>query len=53
MTQTVPPDELTDEPLDQPPKDLATARIAQGLQDADFSVMAIGETRLLQPRTKP
>ncbi len=45
--------ELTDESLDQPPKDLAAARTAQGLQDADFSVMAIGETRLLQPRTKP
>lgn len=42
--------ELADESLDQPPKDLAAARIAQGLPDADFSVMAIGETRLSQPR---
>ncbi|MEO8389926.1 MBL fold metallo-hydrolase [Polaromonas sp.] len=42
--------ELTDEPLDQPPQDLAAARAAKGLKDDDFSVMAIGETRFLPPR---
>jgi N-acyl-phosphatidylethanolamine-hydrolysing phospholipase D len=45
--------ELTDEPLDQPPKDLAAARTAQDLKDDDFSLMAIGETRFLPPRPKP
>lgn len=45
--------ELTDESLDQPPKDLAAARAAQGLKDEDFSVMAIGETRVLPARPKP
>ena len=45
--------ELTDESLDQPPKDLAAARTAQGLKDEDFSVMAIGETRVLPARPKP
>ncbi|MES2402113.1 MAG: MBL fold metallo-hydrolase [Pseudomonadota bacterium] len=44
--------ELTDESLDQPPKDLADARRAQGLNDDDFSVMAIGETRVLPARPK-
>lgn len=41
---------LTDEPLDQPPRDLADARRAQGVADEDFSVMKIGETRQLPPR---
>lgn len=45
--------ELTDEPLDQPPKDLAAARTAQGLKDSDFTVMAVGETRVLPPRGQP
>ncbi|MES2911019.1 MAG: MBL fold metallo-hydrolase [Pseudomonadota bacterium] len=45
--------ELTDESLDQPPKDLAIARTAQGLSDADFSLMAIGETRVLPARPQP
>ncbi len=45
--------ELTDEPLDQPPKDLAAARKAAGLQDADFSVLAIGETRRFPRRAAP
>ncbi len=44
--------ELTDESLDQPPKDLAEARKAQGLGDDDFSVMAIGETRVLPARSQ-
>ncbi|MES2183333.1 MAG: MBL fold metallo-hydrolase [Pseudomonadota bacterium] len=42
---------LTDEPFDEPPYALAAARRAAGLADADFSVMAIGETRRLQRRT--
>ena len=41
---------LTDESLDQPPIDLALARKAAGVADADFSVMAIGETRAIAPR---
>jgi len=42
---------LTDEALDQPPKDLAIARKAQGLADADFFTLAIGETRRLPERS--
>ncbi len=42
---------LTDESLDQPPKDLALARQAQGLRDDEFFLMKIGETRPLPPRT--
>ena len=42
--------ELSDESLDQPPKDLAQAARAQGLADGDFSVMALGETRVLAAR---
>lgn len=41
---------LTDEPLDQAPRDLAIARHAAGLADDDFFVMAVGETRRLPPR---
>jgi N-acyl-phosphatidylethanolamine-hydrolysing phospholipase D len=42
--------ELTDESLDQPPRDLATARKAQGVPDDDFFLLAIGETRRLPRR---
>ena len=42
--------QLTDEALDQPPKDLARAREAAGLRATDFSLMAIGETLRLTPR---
>jgi N-acyl-phosphatidylethanolamine-hydrolysing phospholipase D len=42
--------ELTDEPLDQPPRDLAAARRAQGVADDAFVVLAVGETRRLAPR---
>ena len=45
--------ELTDESLDQPPKDLALAVKSQGLQTQDFSVMAVGETRFFQIRLRP
>ena len=41
---------LTDEPLDQPPKDLALARAAKGLTDTDFAVFKIGETRTVPAR---
>ena len=43
---------LSDEPLDQAPKDLAAARIAQGVSEADFFMLKIGETRWL-PRRSP
>lgn len=36
---------LTDEPLDQPPRELAEARRAAGLTEEDFLLMKIGETR--------
>ena len=45
--------ELTDESLDQPPKDLELAVKSQGLQTQDFSVMAVGETRFFQIRLRP
>lgn len=41
---------LTDEALDQPPKDLAAARKAQGVADDAFFTLAIGETRRLPSR---
>ncbi|MFH0134580.1 MBL fold metallo-hydrolase [Variovorax sp. VaC1] len=41
---------LTDEALDQPPKDLAIARKAQGVADDAFFTLAIGETRQLPAR---
>ena len=43
--------DLTDESLDQPPKDLAAARAAKGLKQETFDVMAIGQTLKL-PRRK-
>jgi N-acyl-phosphatidylethanolamine-hydrolysing phospholipase D len=42
--------ELTDEPLDQPLKDLAAARTAAGVPEADFFLLAVGETRKLPAR---
>ena len=44
---------LTDEPLDQPPKDLALALLEKGLAADAFTVMAIGETRALPKRPLP
>ena len=41
---------LSDEALDQPPMDLAAARAAAGLADQDFTVLKIGETRILAAR---
>jgi N-acyl-phosphatidylethanolamine-hydrolysing phospholipase D len=42
--------DLTDESLDQPPKDLAVARNTKGLTPQDFAVMAIGQTLKLPKR---
>ena len=41
---------LTDEPLDQPPIDLAAARRAQRVPEEDFFLLRIGETRILPRR---
>ena len=41
---------LTDEPLDQPPRDLATAREAANLSADDFFLLSVGETRKLPAR---
>jgi len=41
---------LTDEPLDQPPRDLAIARQALNLTEADFGLLAIGESRQFAKR---
>lgn len=43
--------ELTDESLDEPPRQLADARRAKGLPDEAFVTLAIGETRKLPRRT--
>jgi N-acyl-phosphatidylethanolamine-hydrolysing phospholipase D len=45
--------ELTDEPLDQPPKDLAAARGAAGVPESEFFLLAVGETRKLPARKAP
>jgi N-acyl-phosphatidylethanolamine-hydrolysing phospholipase D len=42
--------ELTDEPLDEPPRQLAMQRGAAGLSDEHFFVLAIGQTRRVPPR---
>ncbi len=42
--------DLTDESLDQPPKDLAAARAASSLPQEAFDVMAIGQTLKLPER---
>jgi N-acyl-phosphatidylethanolamine-hydrolysing phospholipase D len=44
--------ELTDEPLDQPPRDLQAARAAAGLADDEFFLLAIGQSRWLPPRNQ-
>lgn len=41
---------LTDEPLDQPPRDLAQARAARGARDDAFFTLPIGGTRELPRR---
>ena len=45
--------ELTDEPLDEPPRAMALQRQEQGVADEDFFVLAVGETRLIPPRLIP
>ena len=42
---------LTDEPLDQPPKDLAAARVQANISGDDFFLLAIGQTRRIDDRT--
>ena len=42
--------ELTDEPLDEPPRVLAAQRVAQDLAEDDFFVLAVGQTRAVPPR---
>ena len=42
---------LTDEPLDQPPRELAIARQALGVKATDFGILAIGESRQFGKRT--
>jgi L-ascorbate metabolism protein UlaG (beta-lactamase superfamily) len=44
---------LTDEALDQPPKELALARADKGLNDTDFALFKIGETRTVPARSAP
>ena len=44
---------LSDEALDQPPKDLLTARATKGLTDAEFTLLKIGETRSVPARAVP
>lgn len=44
---------LTDEALDQPPKDLVPARAAKGLGEAEFALFKIGETRSVPARNAP
>ena len=41
---------LTDEPLDQPPRDLAAARRVRGVADDAFFVLPIGSTKVLTRR---
>jgi len=45
--------ELTDEPLDEPPRALAREAAAAGLADDAFFVLAIGETCRIAPRQNP
>ena len=40
---------LTDEPLDEPPRELARQRAQSGLAREEFDVMKIGETRSIVP----
>jgi N-acyl-phosphatidylethanolamine-hydrolysing phospholipase D len=44
--------QLTDEPLDEPPRVLVQARRDAGLGDEEFFVLALGETRRLVARLK-
>jgi N-acyl-phosphatidylethanolamine-hydrolysing phospholipase D len=41
---------LTDEPLDQPPRDLVAAKQALAVKESDFGLLAIGESRQFAKR---
>lgn len=43
--------QLTDEPLDQPPRDLAAARTDGGIAADDFFTLAVGQTWKIPPRS--
>ena len=43
---------MTDEPLDQPPKDLAVAKRVAQVGDDEFFLLAIGQTRKLPARNR-
>ncbi len=42
--------ELTDEPLDEPPRQLASQREALGIAEQQFFTLAVGQTQVLTPR---
>lgn len=42
--------ELTDEALDEPPQSLRREAASAGLEDSEFFVLAVGETRLIRRR---
>ena len=42
--------ELTDEPLDEPPRQLAAQRSSLGIPEQEFFTLAIGQTQVLTPR---
>jgi len=44
---------LTDEALDEPPRQLARARQALGVSESAFFTLALGQTRRLPPRRAP
>ena len=39
---------LTPEPMDQPLRDLAAARVVQGVAEEEFFVLRHGQTRLIE-----
>jgi hypothetical protein len=41
---------LTDEAFDEPPRDPAQERLAAGIAEADFGMLAIGQARWLRAR---
>ena len=46
-------DGLSDESLDQPPRDLALAKDSAGISDAQFMLLAVGETRSFKRSQDP
>lgn len=45
--------QLTDEALDEPPRELARVLRSRQMQADDFAVLAVGETRLVPNRNRP